>query len=358
MPKKELTALGGDTFAGLFTLGVKQAGFKVLATLEHSNYGAKTARLNHPEVTQHLKLAGESAWREAAEPYAGKVDFMYTQPPCAIWSAARGGVKGSWTSDPRLTWVPDLIDAGLIIRPKAWVWESVCNAWRHGRGYTLEQAQKWANAGYSVTIILEDAAYLGVPQHRPRMLLVAHQYPLVLPKVSHEAISVGQAFKGLRVKETEKQFLSPEWKELWEVAGKGKDLFHAFRLLSEEDQARHRAARENGKGASPSFLIKKLTADRPSKVILGGLKSLHPTEPRYLTLAEYYRLCGVPPEWQPSSGSLPTTTAELSRSVMPPVGRWLAEGVRDGLAMRKLSKPQYRLLDLRKPDAVYEEVLW
>lgn len=357
MATKQLTALGGDTFAGLFTLGVKQAGFKVLGTLEHSNYGAKTARLNHPEVVQHLKLAGEAAWREAAEPYAGKVDFMFTQPPCAIWSAARGGVKGSWASDPRLTWVPDLIDAGMIVRPKAWVWESVCNAWRHGRAYTLEQAEKWANAGYSVSIILEDAAYLGVPQHRPRMLLVAHQHPLELPAIQ-APVTVGQAFKGLRVKEAEKQYLNKEWAELWEVAGKGKDLFYAFRLLSEEDQARHRAARENGKGASPSFLIKKLVADRPSKVILGGLNSLHPTEPRYLTLAEYYRLCGVPPEWQPTSQSLPTTTAELSRSVMPPVGKWLAEGVRDGLAKPKLKKPVFRLLDLRDPENPYEEALW
>ena len=357
MIKKRLTALGGDTFAGLFTLGVKQAGFEVLGTLEHSNYGAKTAALNHPEVTQHLKLAGDQAWRQAAEPYAGKVDFMFTQPPCAIWSAARGGVKGSWASDPRLSWVPDLIDAGLIVRPKAWVWESVCNAWRHGRGYVLEQAEKWANAGYSVTIILEDAAYLGVPQHRPRMLLVAHQHPLLLPD-TQDPITVAQAFKKLRVKESEKQFLNDEWKELWEVAGKGKDPFHAFRLLSEEDQQRHRDARPGGKGASPSFLIKKLTADRPSKVILGGLKSLHPTEPRYLTLAEYYRLCGVPDTWQPSSRSLPTTTAELSRSVMPPVGRWLAEGVAAGLAKPKLKKPVFKLLDLRDPDHPHEENLW
>jgi site-specific DNA-cytosine methylase len=352
---RQLTALAGDVFAGLFTAGVKQAGFRVLATLEHSDYGAKTARLNHPEVEQHLKLADWGATGPAAR-YAGKVDFMFTNPPCALWSQARGRGMTAWQApDPRLSWAPDLIDAGLVIRPKAWCWESVTNAWRHGRSFVLEQGQKWANAGYSVTLLLQNNQYLGVPQVRPRMFLIAHQHPLVWPALT-EPITVAQAFKGLKVKEGEKQYLDPQLKMLWEAAGKGRDLFHAFHGLHEDEQAKFRA--ETGRGA-PSFLVKKLVLDRPSKVILGGLKTLHPTEPRYLTYGEYLRLCGAPLDWQSSSASLSTTTAELSRAVMAPVGRWLGLAVADGLAKPKLRKPAFQLVDMSKgPEHVTTEDLW
>lgn len=352
---KQLTALGGDIFAGLFTLGVKQAGFKVLGTLEHCKYGAKTAALNHPEVDQHLEPPSWGADGPAGK-YAGKIDFMYTNPPCALWSQARGKPKAAWQApDPRLSWGPDLVTAGLVVHPKAWCWESVTNAWRHGGSFLIEQGQRWASEGYSVTVLLQNNQYLGVPQVRPRMFLIAHQYPLVWPALT-EPVTVGQALKGLKVKEKDKQWLSEPDKMLWEAAGNGRDLFHAFHGLHEEDQARYR--QETGRGA-PSFLVKKLRTDRPSKVILGGLKTLHPTEPRYLTYTEYLCLCGVPGDWRSSSTSLSTTTAELSRAVMPPVGRWLATAVKDGLAKPKLRKPVYRVVDMsRGPDYITESDLW
>jgi len=352
---KQLTALAGDVFAGLFTAGVKQAGFKVLGTLEHCNYGAKTAALNHPEVTQHIGVTDWGSDGPAAR-YAGKVDFMFTNPPCALWSQARGKPKGAWQApDPRLAWGPDLITAGLVVRPRAWCWESVTNAWRHGREFLLEQAQRWANANYSVTVLLQNNMYLGVPQVRPRIFMIAHQHPLVWPALT-EPVTVGEALKGIKVKESEKQWLS-EWdKKLWEAAGTGRDLFHAFHGMHEEDQLAYRAA--TGRGA-PSFLVKKLRMDRPSKVILGGLKTLHPVEPRYLTYQEYLRLCGAPADWQSSSSSLSIITAELSRAVMAPVGNWLGRAVADGLAKPKLRKPMYQLVDFSKgPEFARTEDLW
>lgn len=352
---KQFTALAGDVFAGTFTAGVKQAGFKVLAGLEHSDYGAKTHALNHPEVTQHLKVTD---WGESgpAGRYKGKVDFMFCNPPCALWSQARGRGMTAWQQpDPRLSWAPDLIDACMVVQPKVWCWESVTNAWRHGRGFVLEQAQKLANANYSVTLLLQNNQYMGVPQIRPRLFLIAHRHPLLWPSLT-EPMTVEQAFKGLKVKEAEKQYLDPHLKMLWEAAGKGRDLFHAFHGMHEDEQARFK--RETGRGA-PSFLVKKLVMDRPSKVILGGLKALHPTEPRYLTMSEYLRLCGAPADMKFASGSLPTNTAELSRAVMAPVGRWLGEAVAAGLEKPKLKKPVYQLIDMSKgPDHIVVETLW
>jgi len=74
--KKQPTALAGDVFAGLFTRGVVDAGFKVIGDLEHSGYGSKTAQLNFPGIPIRI---GPHTWRP--EDFTGRVDFMYCNPP-------------------------------------------------------------------------------------------------------------------------------------------------------------------------------------------------------------------------------------------------------------------------------------
>lgn len=356
---RQYTALMGDVFAGLFTAGVKQSGFKVLGTLEHTNYGAKTAHLNHPEVTQHLKVTD---WGESgpASQYIGKVDFMATNPPCALWSSARvKAIKTNYLGDPRLGWIHDLTDAGLLIQPKAWCWESVTNAWRNGRGFVIEIAQRWAQeGGYSTTVLLQNNKYLGVPQNRPRMFLIAHKHPLVFPDLV-TPLTVRQALKGVKIARGEKVMLNDGYRTLWELCGEqgANDLFKAYQQADPELQAKFGRGREYG--GKPSFLSSRLRADQPSTVFLGGLeKQLHPTEPRFLAYGECLRIAGAPDDWQ-SAVPLQAATGELSRAVMPPVGRWLGHAVATGLARPKLKNPVYQLVDLSKgPEHAHTEDLW
>jgi site-specific DNA-cytosine methylase len=345
---KQLTALGGDTFAGLFTLGVKQAGFKVLGTLENCDYGAKTMRLNHPEVEQFI---GHENWGDVGR-YATQVDLMFTQPPCAPWSAARGGNQTTWRNDPRLSWTPNLIDAALVIQPKAYVWESVCNAWRHGREYVLEQAQKFANAGYSVTVLLQNNMYLGCSQDRPRMFMIAHKHPLVWPPLT-APVPVGKLLKTVKVPKRDHRPLCDEYNQyLWEQAATLKGSMR---------RAHDLAPLELRTGRFPCFLDRRLMTDKVAPVLLGGKASrLHPTEPRYLDVKEYLAMCGMADvDWQWCNSSIDTLARELSRSVMPPVGKWLAEAVKAGLAQRPMKVPQYRVVDMRNgPDSITTQDLW
>jgi site-specific DNA-cytosine methylase len=349
---RELRALGGDCFAGLFILGVKQAGFKVLGTLENCDYGAKTMRLNHPEVEQFI---GKENWpdvQELEKRYLGKIDFMFTQPPCAIWSAARGGNKGSWHSDPRLSWTPNLIDAAIVIQPKAYVWESVCNAWRHGREYVLEQARRFANEGYSVTVLLQNNMYLGAPQDRPRMFMIAHKHPLVWPALT-EPQTVAEALAGIKVPKKDWDNLCDDYNlYLWGQAATLKGSMRRAHDLSE-------TSIRNGR--FPCFLDRRLMGDKVAPVVLGGRASrLHHKEPRYLDPVEYLALCGMTGvDWKCHNGKKETLVRELSRSVMPPVGKWLAEAVKVGLAQRPLKKPVYQVVDMRDgPDHIRTEDLW
>lgn len=335
--KKIYRAIGGDVFAGLFSQGVKEAGFELTAHLEHSNYGEATTRLNHPGVKVYTH---PSLWPKPGE--VGKIDFMYCNPPCAAWSSARGmSTKSSWKDHKdRLQYIEDLTDYGLHLQPKAWSWESVTNAWRHGREFVDHIAGRWLDAGYNVTIIKQNNMYLGVPQNRPRVLITSHKHPLVFPLLQ-PIISVREALRHVKVTAAEKReaaLKSAGWQELWEAAGdlKGGNLRRIFDTYDDRRQAKVQSR--------PSFMAARINGDRPCPVMLAREKRLHYKEPRLLTWQEGLALCGLPPTWQ-TSGGLNAGFYELSRAVMPAVGRWLATAIKDGLSQRPLRDVAYKLYE-------------
>lgn len=349
---KKFTALGADIFAGLFTQGVKQAGFEVLGHLEHGPYGVATAKANFPDLDIRV---GRENWNESE--FKGKVDFLYTNPPCAAWSnaAQRGKARGSWdTQLDRLRCVHDCVDAGLAIRPKAWCWESVTNAWRAGNQFVIHQAEKWNDAGYHCTVLLQDNQFLGTPQARQRMFLIAHKHPLVWPKLT-KTTTVAEAFERLKGKKLpELGLYEPPLQDLFERLWKLSDNHNGY--------LRHAWSEEGTggkKGRIPSVMVRRIKLDEPAPVMTDSGHRLHPTKPRWVSWHEWLALCGLPLTWKTSRTSLSGATVELARAVMPPVGKWLATAVRDGLLLPPLrGQPTTRLVDLRKPDAPYEEKLF
>lgn len=347
---KKLRALGGDIFAGLFTVGIKQAGFEVVGHLEHGAYGVKTAVLNHPELRDRV-WQHPSLWPDPKT--FGKVDFMFTNPACAAWSSARAARKGSWAEHTdRLNAIDHLATYALDLGPKAWCWESVTNSYRHGRGFMDRIAAAFLDAGYSVTIIKENNKYLGVPQDRPRVLITAHKHPLVFPPLL-EPITVRQALKGLKATKAEledAQFTAAGWDEVWRQAeGHGK-MRRAWMGMADAD--RKRVTRK------PGFFSRRTLPDQPSPVNLDRTNQLHPLEPRMFTWREQLRLCGLPEGFQGAGGGNGADFIQLSRAVMPPVGKWLGEAVREGLSRPRLRSPEYRVVHLDGgPEKVYSEVL-
>jgi site-specific DNA-cytosine methylase len=349
---RQLTALGGDIFAGLFTVGVQAAGFKILGHLEHGAYGVATAKKNFPGLDVRI---GPHAWRP--EEFTGRVDLMYTNPPCAAWSNMRKGSKHNWDQQTeRLSCVTDLTQAGMIIRPKAWVWESVVGAWTNGREFVLERAREWNLRGYDVTILLQDNQYLGTPQARQRMLFIAHKHPLVWPPFT-KPVTVAQVLKKVPKRHPpgtpEAKELSPLHAELWKRSANMKGrMREAFDQLTRQERAAL-------PGGTPLNVFRRLMPDQPAPVMLEANKRLHPTEPRMLTWNEWLALCGLPYTFKTACASFVDATLELSRAVMPPVGEWIARAVEQGLLEAHIRKPgACRLVDMRKPDAIVEELLW
>jgi site-specific DNA-cytosine methylase len=161
-------ALGANIFAGGFSLGVSKH-FKLLGHLEHDDYGAAVSSKN-------LKVpiyVGTDQWPDKLP--VRKLDFLYSNPPCAIWSVASGRDGDNWRHDPRLQRIRDIFALVKRYQPDVWCWESVCQAFSKGREFVEELADEAKKLGYSATYLLIDAAYLGTPQHRKRFFLVLHK---------------------------------------------------------------------------------------------------------------------------------------------------------------------------------------
>lgn len=357
---RQLTALGGAIFAGLFTVGIKQAGYKVLGHLEFGNYGVATARKNFPDLEIRV---GPHTWEP--ERFTGKVDFMYTNPPCAAWSSMGRRDQGSgprawYEQTERLAYVRDLVQAGVIVQPRAWCWESVTGAWAQGREFVLEQARVWNQHGYHVTVLLQNNMYVGGTQYRKRMFLIAHKHPIVWQPFT-EPRTLRQLFKEIPKRGLPKapippaDELLPMWVELWKRCDRHGRLRKAWEQMTTEDLARYENKR------IPFAVCFRLRWDQPPPVMLESSKRFHPDEPRELTYHEWLKLCDLPWDWQSGPSSFNTFSVELARAVMPGVGEWLGRSIAAGIAKRPLSTArgvETRVVNFLDPQHPEEELLW
>jgi len=134
----------------------------------------------------------------------------------------------------------------------------------------------------------------------------------------------------------------PDFHNLWKLSEKfGGNLRHVMADIERRTGKRYDKSRPLGAAA-------RLRLDRPAPVMLEASKRWHPTESRILNWAEFLVLCGLPGSWKTSCATNGPATYELARAVMPPVGKWLATAVRNGLSQPKLPrKVACRVVDVR-----------
>lgn len=344
---RKFTALGANIFAGLFTKGVQDAGFEVLGQLEHGPYGVATCKLNFPKLDIRV---GRENWNE--KQYKNKVDFMYCNPPCAAFSTAG---KGNWQGQvDRLRYIYDCAEAGINVKPKAWAWESVTQAWGNGRQFVLQIAEMWNDAGYHVTVLLQDNQNLGAPQVRRRMFLIAHKHQLVWPKFT-EPMTVGEALKKVAGKKVpddcpQNPEISPLFKRLVKMSKSYNGyLAHTFK----------NEGRGGKEGGVPSVMARRLKLDAPAPVMIASHLRFHPTRADGLNWYEWLALCGLPTTWKTSERGMSAAASELARAVLPPVGNWLARAVKEGLKLPPIKgRHTTRVVDMMKPVSVLDQQLF
>ena len=151
--------------AGGQALGLELAGFEHLALVEYENEYCSALSKNRPEWNV---ICGDVK-NFSGKPYAGKVDLLAGGVPCPPFSVA-GKQLGS--EDERDLF-PEAIRLISEIRPRAVMLENVRGfldpVFDEYRNNILSQIQ---SLGYNVQIKLLHASDYGVPQLRPRVVIV------------------------------------------------------------------------------------------------------------------------------------------------------------------------------------------
>lgn len=163
---------GGDT------LGLEQAGYKVVAFSEFRKSAIESHLRNFPESV-HLKQGDTTDISKldnaVFEPYRNTIDVLFAGFPCQGFSKA--GKKNA--ADPRNQMFRHFVRAADVIRPLYVIGENVVGLERMKSGphdndplmlHIIQDA--FRQIGYELTYKVLEAVQFGVPQLRKRILLV------------------------------------------------------------------------------------------------------------------------------------------------------------------------------------------
>lgn len=171
-----------DLFAGAggFTEGATQAGARVLWAANHWPAAVATHAANHPETAHICQDLHQADWRKVP-----RHDLLLASPCCQGHTRARGKDAPHHDSSRSTAWA--VVSAAEFHRPPMVLVENVPEF----QAWTLYPA--WAAAmqalGYTLAPHVIDAADLGVPQHRKRLVIVGTRsrapLRLALPRLPH-----------------------------------------------------------------------------------------------------------------------------------------------------------------------------
>lgn len=339
---RQLTAVGCHIYAGGFTLGVARAGFDVLAVLEEGPYGVATSLRNQPDVSVYV---GNANW-PLDDLEQRDVDFVFGNPPCAAWSqVGRVVTGGDWRDDDRVDCTRRHFELLERLRPRVWVWESVCNAFTKGREFVDELTVRALDLGYSVTYLLHDGQYLGVPQSRKRFFFVAHRVVFCPTVPSWKTTTVGEALAGMSGPGEEDVRMAPHLEALYPTLRQGGSLRQAWEAAAGDESRWERSPDGSKVLGRPAIAIYREWLDRPGHTV-AGYPVVHPTEDRCLTTKELQVLNGYPEDYEfVGSGR----SGLIARGVCPPTAEWLAREVSAAVLADEPNSGCVTLVDYRSP---------
>ncbi|QJB69075.1 DNA cytosine methyltransferase [Parasphingorhabdus halotolerans] len=301
--------------AGGQALGLEQAGFKHSALIEIEPDFAETLRLNRPQWDVHTADMNGFDGR----PFEG-MDLFAAGLPCPPFSMA-GKQLGERDERNLFPAAIRLIDE---IRPKAVMIENVRGflsaVFEDYRGQLKKQLQK---LGYTVDWRLLNASDYGVPQLRPRVVIVAirkdltdaFDWPTALP---HNPPSVGETLYDLMAE--------GGWRGARKWANRANDIGPTIVGGSKKHGGPDLGPTRARKAwASLGVEGKSLSNEAPERDFVGM--------PR-LTVRMVARIQGFPDEWQ-FYGKKTSSYRQVGNAFPPPVARAVANNLKIALSVQK-----------------------
>ena len=156
--------------AGGATLGVRNAGFKVVAAVEADPHAAATYRANHPDIRllqEDIRSVDPEMLRKELKLPPGELTLLKACPPCQGYSSI--GVRDA--DDTRNDLVAEVWRFTRVFKPRIVMIENVPGL---ASDYRLSRlVRQLRSVGYGVKEYVTNATLFGVPQRRRRLIVVA-----------------------------------------------------------------------------------------------------------------------------------------------------------------------------------------
>jgi len=324
-----------STFSGCggSSSGYKLAGYDVIWANEFVDAAIKTYRENHESTILNTKDIREIKPQDILDETklkVGELDIFDGSPPCSSFSTS-GARQKNWGkekvySDNVIQTTDDLffeyIRLVKHIQPKVFIAENVSGLVKgSSKGYFKIILEELKNCGYNVKAKLLNAAWLGVPQARQRLIFIGIRndfnsvptFPKPLPyfytiKDACPWIDKIKNIESLYV-ETETDFSKTSLMPFWDSLQIGKSHKKRFDLTR----------------TNPNLPCPTITASGGKR----GLASVsHPYEPRKFSIAEVKRLCSFPDDYT-LTGTYEQKYERLGRSVPPMMMYQIAKNLED-----------------------------
>lgn len=336
--KKDL-AISLFSGAGGLDVGVEQAGFRTICSVEKDPHCINTLRANAKRgkliVELDTRAINPTGLMDALGLAQGQLSLLHAGPPCQPFSRA-GKKRG--LDDDRGCLIFEIVRFAEATLPKAILIEQVDGLLKSD-GVISELAKRLEKLNYRVSWSIMNAADAGVPQLRRRLIIIAmqHQTPAPLlsaPRIPRTVadvigdlplpISSGDEDGGIenhidRTPTRDRERISFVSEGSW--LSKEKDAPpDILRNLTRKDTTKFR----------------RLAWNEPSLTLRCGEIFYHPCENRYLTPREYMRLHGFQDNYVlrgPIRGRTGTVAnldqhRQVANSVPPPLAKKVAQEIK------------------------------
>jgi DNA (cytosine-5)-methyltransferase 1 len=315
-----------DLFSGCggLTLGLKQAGFRVVAAVEIDPLAVETYQANHKNVFVWEKDITKISVRQVRKQLGlkpGQLDLLAGCPPCQGFSTLTTLNGNRGMNDIRNDLVFQFLRFVRGLRPKAVMMENVPGLAKDARIQKLVAALE--RMGYRCNYNVLDAADYGVPQRRRRFILVGgFGKEIPFGKTARKRRTVREAFAllGNRAKIDQLHKL-PETRssEVMErIRAVPKNGGSRFALGDEHQLDCHR------KCSGFKDVYGRMAWDTVSPTITGGCfnpskgRFLHPTKNRAISMREAALLQSFPVNYFFPFKRGKTPIAQMIGNALPP----------------------------------------
>ena len=319
-----------STFSGCggSCLGFKMAGYRPVWASEFIEAARETYVANSPGVPIDARdireVTGDSIRDSWLLDSDDELDVLEGSPPCASFSLS-GKRNKLWGAQKKYSDTTQRADdlffefARILgeLKPRAFVAENVKGLVQGAAiGYSKEIFSALTEAGYDVQARVLDAQWLGVPQHRERVIFVGTRKDLSLAASYPSPLPYRYTIREVLDESPTDWRNDPETGE--NISIEKYSLHQLYRSL------------RPGTGHDARQNLTRASFEKPSPCVVqtGGNVAAagvcHPSEPRRFTLPELRRICGFPDDFV-LTGSFWKRWERLGRAVPPPMMKAVAE---------------------------------